>query len=147
MQDTGQNSKIDISEGERLCVDAIAGVWRAMDLKSPLWSTAGSAIYDRFEARVRSCSREETLSKFVSRLSRRCHVQVPGLTPEALQAIMAASSDAQAEALRFASEQSGMAVAILRIENKQRREAYESDPATTTAKTKKTRKRNTDGKE
>jgi len=72
-------------------------------------------VYQRFESRVRVASRAGTLSEFVAILSRKCGVQVPAVGASLLADLHVEASVAT-EALSLARRQSGLVVALMRLQ-------------------------------
>lgn len=98
---------------ERIMILIAHILWSSIDWETPLWKSAQYDVWTRFESRVRSAAREQTLHGFVSRLARKCHIAVPRFDQDLLIAIGRAEPDAD-KSLAFARKESGMLVGVLR---------------------------------
>jgi len=114
-----------LAEHEVIVARIAHAVWASIDWNAPFWKTAGFAVYERFESRVRAAARESTLHGFASRLARKCHVAVPHFGGVLLDDMGVAAKDTQG-ALSFARKESGLVVAAIRAHNDERKAQRES---------------------
>jgi hypothetical protein len=112
--------ELGFEQHEQVMALTVHAVWVSIDWNMPLWRTAGPAVYDRFESRVRAASREATVHGFAARLARKCHVATPRFDAPLLVDMAQESLDA-IKALNFTRRESGLVVATIRAFNDERK--------------------------
>lgn len=107
-----------VDDNNRLAARLAYCVWCAIDWQDGLWKSAGVQVYDRFESRIRQAARESTVVGFLTRLSRRCHVTVPPISPDLVSTLAGCNERAVLGCLRYPA----LVVAYMRlwIEEKRR---------------------------